>query len=189
MLLGLPIIIVWVIGCPLLVAVVLFRNRHSLYESHVQKYFLMLYQGLREKVFYWEIVNTLRKVSMIAINVFLSTFPLVYTAISAVLILIILIRVQMRLQPYKNELNNKLEIDAMVTGCATLFGGVLFVSDEDNFAIVITFILIAIIILNIKFLIHWCFCMSFTLAKKYKVFHSIFMMLGVGKSFNYSLHF
>ena len=72
-------------------------------------------------MFYWEIVNTLRKVSMIAINVFLSTFPLVYTAISAVLILIILIRVQMRLHPYKNEMNNKLEIDAMVTGSATLF--------------------------------------------------------------------
>lgn len=119
--LGLPILIVWVIGCPLLVAVVLYRNRHALNEPHIQRYFLMLYQGLRDKIFFWEIINTFRKVSMIAINVFMATVPLVYTAITAVLILITLIRVQMRLHPYKNELNNKLEIDAMVTGGATLF--------------------------------------------------------------------
>lgn len=54
-------------------------------------------------------------------------------------------------------------------------------SDDDDLAAVITLILIAIVLLNIKFLIHWSFCMSFTLAGKYKVFHSIFMMLGVGK--------
>ena len=141
----------------------------------------MLYQGLRDKVFYWEIVNTLRKVSMVAINVFMSTLPLVYTAITAVLILISLIRLQLRLNPYKKELNNKLEIDAMVTGGATLFCGVLFVSDDSDLAVVLLILLIVIIFINVKFMLHWLYCMSFTLAGKYKLFHTLFIMLGFGK--------
>ena len=48
----------------------------------------MLYQGLKDKVFYWELINTIRKSLMVAINVFMSTVPLVYTAVTAVLALI-----------------------------------------------------------------------------------------------------
>lgn len=114
-------LVVWVIGCPLLIAIILFKNRHSLNEPHVTRYFLLLYQGLRPKVFYWELINTVRKVSMVAINVFMSTVPLVYGATTAVLVLIALVRLQLRLNPYKNHLNNRLEVDAMVTGGATLF--------------------------------------------------------------------
>lgn len=157
LLLGVPIIIVWVIGCPLLVAIVLYKNRHSLHEPYIQRYFLLLYQGLKEKIFFWEIINTLRKVSMVAINVFMSTVPLIYAALTAVIVLVGLIRLQMGLHPYKNELNNKLEIDAMVTGGSTLFCGVLFASDDDDLAAVILLVLIVIIILNIKFLMHWAF--------------------------------
>mmetsp|Transcript_3923 Transcript_3923/g.4790 ORF Transcript_3923/g.4790 Transcript_3923/m.4790 type:complete len:153 (-) Transcript_3923:40-498(-) len=119
--LGLPIILVWVVGCPLAVAVILFKNRHSLEEQRIQRYMLILYQGLRRKVFYWELVNTARKVVMVAINVFMSTAPIIYSSVTAVLVLIGLIRVQLRLKPYKNPLNNDLEIESMVTGSATLF--------------------------------------------------------------------
>lgn len=82
---------------------------------------LMLYQGLKDKVFYWELVNTIRKSLMVAIMVFMSTVPLVYSAITAVLTLVGLIRLQLRLSPYKLDLNNKLEVEAMVAGTATLF--------------------------------------------------------------------
>lgn len=129
-LLGIPIVLIWTIGCPVLVFIILFKNRHSLNEPHMQKYHLMLYQGLKDKVFYWELVNTLRKVLMISINVFMSTIPLVYAAITAVLLLIGLIRLQLSLHPYKLELNNIIEIEAMITGTATLFCGVLFISDD-----------------------------------------------------------
>jgi hypothetical protein len=114
-------LIVWVFGCPILIAIILFRNRHSLEESHVQRYFLLLYQGLKPKVFYWEIVNTLRKVSIVAVNVLMSTLPITYSGLTAVLILIFFIRLQLRLHPYKLEINNTLEIEAVVTGGSTLF--------------------------------------------------------------------
>jgi uncharacterized membrane protein len=112
---------VWVVGCPLLMGIILFKGRHSLTEPSMQRYFLMVYQGLKPKVFYWELINTLRKVLLVAISVFMSTLPIMYPALTAVIVIVGLIRLQLRLNPYKNDANNKLEIDAMVTGGATLF--------------------------------------------------------------------
>ena len=150
--LGVPIIIFWSIGCPLVVFWILFKKRHTLNDPKVQRYLLILYQGLKDKVFYWELINTVRKIMMIAINALLSTLPLIYSAISAVMILIVLLRVQIRLQPYKQEVNNKLEMEAMITGTATLFWGVLFVSDTQNFAAITTIILVVIIVRKIYYL-------------------------------------
>ena len=179
--LGFPMIIFWVIGCPLAVSIILFKNRKNLNESRIQRYLLLLYQGLKEKWFYWELVNTLRKILMVAINVFLSTMPLIFSATTAVLVLVALIRIQIRLKPYKNELNNELEIDSMVTGTATLFWGVLFISDDNKFAAIVLAILIVLILINVKFLFHWWFWMSYTFIGKYKICHSIFVILGTSK--------
>jgi hypothetical protein len=179
--LSVPMLIVWVFGCPILIGIILFRNRHSLNEPHIQRYFLLLYQGLRPKVFYWEIINTLRKVLIVAVNVLMSTLPLTYSGITAVLILIFFIRLQLRLHPYKLEINNTLEIEAVVTGGSTLFWGIMFSSDDDNLAVLILLVLIVLITINVKFIAHWTFYMVYTLAFKYKLMHSFFMILGVGE--------
>ena len=184
--LGFPMIVFWVVGWPVAVAIILFKNKKSLNEAKMQKYLLLLYQGLKEKWFYWELVNTLRKILMVAINVFLSTIPLIFSATTAVLVLIALIRIQIRLKPYKNELNNDLEIESMVTGTATLFWGVLFISDDNRFALIVLAILIVLIIINIKFLLHWWFWMSYTFIEKYKIFHSIFVILGISNNLLYN---
>ena len=176
---GVPIVVFWSIGCPLLIFWILFKKRNSLSEPSVQRYLLMLYQGLKDKVFYWELVNTTRKILMIAINALLSTLPLVYSAVSAVLILIGLMRVQLRLQPYKHELNNKLEMEAMTTGTATLFWGVLFVSDSQGFSAITTLILIVIIVMNWRFIIIWLLCMIHTVTDKHEIFKSIFNILAI----------
>ena len=176
---GVPIIIFLSIGCPVVAFWALFKYRHSLNESNVQRYMLMLYQGLKDRVFYWELVNTTRKILMIAINALLSTLPLIYSAISAVIVLIALLRIQIRLKPYKQELNNKLEIEAMITGTSTLFWGVLFVSDTQNFSAISTLILIVIIIMNIKFFLLWLLWMTYTLIDKHEIFHSIFRILAI----------
>jgi len=179
LMLGFPIIIIWSIGWPLLAFVILYRNRKKLREPKMQKYLLILYQGLKDKAFYWELINTIRKVVMVAINVFMSTVPVIYAASTAVIVLVGLIRLQIGLQPYKLELNNKLEIDAMVTGTATLFCGVLFVSDDTGFALIILFILIAIMIMNIRFFLYWLFWMTFTLVEKHEVFRASFNLLAI----------
>ena len=88
MIIGVPIIILWVIACPVLVFWILFKNRKSLREARIQRYLLILYQGLKDKCFFWELINTLRKISMVWINVFMSTLDLIYSGTIAVIILI-----------------------------------------------------------------------------------------------------
>ena len=176
---GVPIVVFWSIGCPVLIFWILFKKRNSLSEPSVQRYLLMLYQGLKDKVFYWELVNTTRKILMIAINALLSTLPLIYSAASAVLVLVGLMRVQLRLQPYKQELNNKLEMEAMTTGTATLFWGVLFVSDSQSFSAITTLILIVIIVMNWRFILLWVLCMIHTVIDKHEIFNSIFNMIAI----------
>ena len=49
LILGFPMIIIWIIGCPVSVAIILFKNRKNLSEARIQRYLLILYQGLQEK--------------------------------------------------------------------------------------------------------------------------------------------
>lgn len=157
----------------------LFRHRKSLDETHVQRYLLILYQGLKNKVFYWELVNTIRKILMISVNVLMSTQPLIYSATTAVIILVILLRIQIRLQPYKLDYNNKLEIEAVITGTATLFAGVLFITENDEFAELVLVILMIVIMFNIKFFLLWLLCMTSTVAHKHEFFRSFYNMLSI----------
>ena len=178
---GLPMIIIWVIACPFLVFWILFKNRKALEEVRIQKYLLILYQGLKDKCFYWELVNTIRKICMVCINVFMSTLDIIYSGSFAVLILIGFIRLQKRLNPYKSKQNNEIEMDAMITGTTTLFCGMMFVSDSNNIAGVIVLLMIVIFVLNLKFLIHWSFYMVFIFAGKYKFWYTLFMVFGMSK--------
>ena len=177
--LGAPIILIWSIGSPLIVFIVLFRNRHSLQEPHVQKYFLLLYQGLKDKVFYWELVNTVRKSLIVAINAFMSTLPLIYAAVTAVIVLIALVRLQLRLNPYKLDLNNKIEVEAMLAGTATLYWGVLFISDTEQQDVLIILVLFVICFINIRFILFWCLWMVSTLVHRHEFFRSFYNLLAI----------
>lgn len=59
---GLPMIVIWVIGMPAVALGFMIKYRKKLEEVYIKKYLLLLYQGLKEEVFYWEFVNTLRKI-------------------------------------------------------------------------------------------------------------------------------
>jgi hypothetical protein len=57
----------------------------------------------------------------------------------------------------------------------------MFSSDDDNLGLLILLILLILILINVKFVTHWTFYMVYTLAFKYKLMHSFFMILGLGK--------
>jgi hypothetical protein len=58
---AIPMIIFYVFGCPIVAFVILYKNRNRLDDPKVLRYIILLYQGLRHEVYYWELVNTLRK--------------------------------------------------------------------------------------------------------------------------------
>lgn len=93
-LVGMPMLIVWVIGTPVSTLIILIINRKKLNDEVLFSRYRMLYQGLRRKHFYWEIVNTFRKISIVSINVFLALYPDYIKAIYAMLILAIIFKLQ-----------------------------------------------------------------------------------------------
>jgi len=113
-------IIIWVIGSPTFAFYILYKNRNRLNEHKFQKYMIVLYQGLKDDKFYWELLNIVRKVAIVAINVFLSTFSAFYKGASGVILLVIFTRMQLLLNPFKNEMNNDLELSSY-TGKLTYF--------------------------------------------------------------------
>lgn len=118
---GIPAIIVWVIGAPLFAFILLYKHKSHLEEGMIKKYLLILYQGLKPKTFYWEFVNTIRKTLILLVNIFLSSSSSFYQVMVSLTILIIVIRLQIYLEPYKLEQNNKIEIHGIIAGTLTLY--------------------------------------------------------------------
>ena len=154
---GVPMILIWSLGIPLAAFIILYRNRHNLESTEVKKYYLMIYQGLKNDRFYWEFVNTGRKVLILSINVFLSRESLFYRLLSITVLLTIFYRVQINLEPYKLKLNNGLERVEAIAGALTMFGGILFVSEEDEVQIFNIIIFLCIMVANFYFILLWIY--------------------------------
>ena len=154
-------------------------------------YMLMLYQGYRPKVFYWEFVNTFRKVLILCWSIFLSTETAIYRILLSILVLIIILRIQLKLKPYKVEENNNLEQNMITAGAMTLFCGVIFTNKLFLFSIVVNyftnnsnnmftmFALIIMLISNIYFLVLWLFYFLLSLHLKNKYMKSLIEIYSV----------
>jgi hypothetical protein len=75
---GIPIITIWIVGLPILAWFVMFRKRNHLADEENIARYGFLYTGLNHQAFYWEILLHFRKVLMICINVFMTTFKPLY---------------------------------------------------------------------------------------------------------------
>lgn len=93
-------------------------------------------------------MNTARKILILVINVFLSRYSVFYRLLSVMLLLLAFYRLQLKIQPYKNKLNNRLERTEAIAGAFTLYGGTLFVNEDNEVAVFNSIIFILIIIAN-----------------------------------------
>ena len=177
---GVPNLIIWIFGWPLIAYIILFRNKHRLNNEYVKQYYLMLYQGLTDQAFYWEFVNTIKKASIIGINTVFSTFSISYRILMWLILMIIMIRVQIRVKPYKAERNNKIEIKASTVGLLLLYWGILFrESSEDEYPGFKTFLLLIIISMNILFVAEWLYMFLLSLNISNHNFKCFLYLLGV----------
>ena len=92
----------------------------------------MLYQGLKIDRFYWEFINTTRKAVLLCLPAFMSTASLNYKVLSATTIMLIILRVQHDLEPYKDDTNNKLEFNEIITGAFTIYATLIFQNDDEK---------------------------------------------------------
>ena len=160
--LSIPILAVWVFGTQFLILLYLIKHRRRLNSVSVKKYFHIIYIGYREERFYWEFVNTFKKFILIAYNVFLSQVSKSYKGMIAIITLIILVRVQMYLKPYKLKINNEIENSSMVAIGFTLYGGILFMKGQSQVSFIEAFAFILIIVINAVYIMFWIYLMAKT---------------------------
>ena len=118
----------------------------------MNKYFLILYQGLKPKTYYWEFVNTARKVMLVIVLM----LPDLLKVLLSTVIIFTTIRVQIYLKPYRDEDHNKLELLAMVSGLVTVMSSLIF-TEENNVSFIEIAIVLLIIAINAIFMIEWIY--------------------------------
>lgn len=71
---ALPIFIIWIVGYPLIITILLKRNIHSFNDNETIVTYGFYYTGLTDKIYYWDIIIVnLRKILLSAIVASLST--------------------------------------------------------------------------------------------------------------------
>ena len=118
----------------------------------------------------------------------MSTLPLNYRVLSATILMIGILRIQKRFNPYKTESNNRLEFNEIITGTFTIYATMIY-QDEENNQPTIDFIVFwlgkyltniklnIVILANIRFLLLWLHYMLGI--QKYTFLKNISKIIGV----------
>ena len=69
----------------------------------------------------------------------------------------VIFRLQLKLEPYKNNDNNSIELWATIAGALTLYSSLLFIDDEESLSGVNTIVLVLILVINITFILKWIY--------------------------------
>lgn len=105
--LALPSLMIWILVLPGFVVRVLRKNRTRLNDEDIVKKYAFVYNGYKDKFFYWEVVIMFRKILFIMNNVFSNTVELqIYFALMLLFISYIL---QKFTEPYSMDSLNELE--------------------------------------------------------------------------------
>ena len=174
---GFPILVIWVIFIPIFALILLTIYIKKDGDNKVKQYMLILYQGLKPDRYYWEFVNSLRKVLILMSFSLFVTFPIVYKIMIAIIILFITFRIQLYLNPYKKKEYNSIEILALLAGTITISSGLIFSIDEqDQESFWNAMILMFVIIFNIVFVLRWVYLFMKSMSEKYRVFKLIIIV-------------
>ena len=165
-----PILTIWVIFLPLLALVLLAKNIKKSDDNNIKRYFLILYQGLKQDKYYWEFINTGRKVLVLILFPFTTSIKL----LGSMIVLVASIRLQMNLKPFKDINNNELEILGATAGILTLGSGLLY-SNEKSVSFIRAFILIFALTVNSVFILKWLYLLT----KWYKNKHKFINMVSI----------
>ena len=170
--------IIWVIAPPLFAFFILLKNRNQLEEDHMKNYYLILYQGLRREVFYWEFINTIRKILIISLSTVFSILSLEYKILLGIILLIIIVRIQIRKDPYKFKVNNQIEVMSIIAGMLILYCGIIFEEGQDHdYSLFDSAAMFILILSNGVFVTQWLyyFLVSFNFKnKRLKMFVMIY---------------
>jgi hypothetical protein len=123
---GLPTMIIWVVGMPLFIFIVLEAHRKEKHNDKIRFRYGMLMEGYEDEYFYWESVIASRKMMVIGVSVFMSSFTVDIQAYVGIAIVILFMTMHISSNPYNTATLDKMEKYALATAFATLYVGLLF---------------------------------------------------------------
>ena len=152
-LLTIPQLVCYVLGLPLIAAILIFRNKEHLYKSRFSTRYSLLYIGYRKDREWWELIIALRKIAVVSIGTFGTVMGVVdlqaFIALGTVFISIVL---HLIFQPFDTATKNgkrlhNLEFIALCVCWFTFWGGLLYFLGHEKSGSVHTNVLITTTIL------------------------------------------
>jgi hypothetical protein len=106
--------------------------------------------------------------------------------------LILIIRIQIKLKPYKREENNWIELMALIAGTTTMYAGFIFTLEDGPIFGFYQMAIIIVFLFNGYFIVHWTFLLMCSVEwnnHNYQRFLKIFALILCQKyHFQYSTH-
>ena len=140
---------------------------------------LILYQGLKQDRYYWEFINSLRKVLILVSFSLFITFAPFYRLMTSIIVLGITFRVQIYLSPYKEDKNTNIENLAILAGALTLYSGLVFTSENEQHSFLNAIILVFVIFFNLAFIIKWAYLFILCMSERYLIFQKIVIFIKI----------
>ena len=177
--LGISQLLVFIVGLPLLMLIFLRRNKHlegGLTNHATIVRYGFFYAAYKEDKYYWEIILTFRKVSIVALSVFGPGLGTQRQSQMVLAVLLVCISLEIAGNPYKQDergmqILGRLEIAALFVQWTTMWGGSMIFSSQDpaskRFVGFLSVMLAGInIVLLCWSIMHWLLALKRESAKK-----------------------
>ena len=135
-LLGVSQLILYVCGLPLILLYFLVRNRDRLRTHAVQSRYGVYFSGYKDNRFYWEIILSVRKISIVGLGIFGPEMGAVRQSQVALLILGIFIGIEVLGSPFRepterHKILAKLELSSLIVLSLTMWSGLMIFSSSE----------------------------------------------------------
>ena len=162
LMIGIPILVVWVIGMPVFIFIVLESHRKSKHNDKVRFRFGMLMEGYEDEYFYWESVIASRKMLIIGVSIFMSSYKVDIQAFVGINIVVLFMCMHISSNPYNSATLDSMEKYALGTAFLTLNCGLfLFLihdptkeTDSSDVIIAISCFIVGINVLYLAYALH-----------------------------------
>jgi hypothetical protein len=113
----------WGCGIPVCSLYLLWKNRNRLDDIDVRKKYGFLYKGYNDDSYFWEIVVTARKISMVLFSTVFAVFGKSFQAIVVFIFMLIFLILTDKMSPFLSRKLNRLESIAIFAQLMSIWIG------------------------------------------------------------------
>ena len=154
-----PSIILWAIGIPTLLLLLMSKNRRRLHLDYYRVVFGFLYNGYKQRRFYWEFMIMYRKILLVSVSVFQVFQARILQALNVILILLASIYLHHAHRPFNSNQLKNMEMQALNIAAITIYFGLYYLSKVLGEPIKIL-LFIFIVLGNSYFIVYWAYYMG-----------------------------